>query len=181
MTDEVLIKRYGDAFVEYAKESIGLEKAIEDLQGIRGVFRETPVFEGFLKFPDIERSEKYGVIDKVLEGQFSDEAVHFVKLLVRNGRIGMFTDIAEYARITYSFGVVKEAVLRTTYPLDTGIIENIRDSMEKMLASKLHFYIELDPSLLGGVSVQVGNIIYDGSVRKRLEEMKEKLTLLKVA
>lgn len=181
MKDEILIKRYGDAFVEYAKESIGLDKTIEDLQGIRGVFRENPVFESFLKFPNVEYSEKYSVIEKVLSGQFSEEAIHFLKLLVKNGRIGMFTEIAEYARITYSFGIVKEAVLKTTYPLDTSIIENIRDAMEKLLSSKLHFYIELDPSLLGGVSVQVGNIIYDGSVRKRLEEMKEKLTVLKVA
>jgi F-type H+-transporting ATPase subunit delta len=181
MTDEILVKRYGDAFIEHAKEHIGLDRAIEDLQGIRGVFRENPVFEGFLKFPDIERSEKYAVIDRVLDGQFSEEAVYFLKLLINNGRIGMFVEIAEYARVTYSFGVVKEAVLRTTYPLDTGIIEKIRDGMEKLLSSKLHFYIELDPSLLGGVSVQVGNIIYDGSVRKRLEEIKEKLSALKVA
>jgi F-type H+-transporting ATPase subunit delta len=181
MTDEILVKRYGDAFVEYAKESMGLEKAIGDLQAIRGIFRDNPVFEGFLKFPDIANSEKYDVIDKVLDGQFSEEAVHFLKLLIKNGRIGMFTEIAEYARVAYSFGVVKEAVLKTTYPLGTEIIENIRNSMEKRLATKLHFYIDLDPSLLGGVSVQVGNIIYDGSVRKRLEDMKEKLTALKVA
>ena len=181
MTDDILVKRYADAFIEHTREYIGLEKAIEDLQGIRGVFRDNPVFEGFLKFPDIENYEKYGVIDKVLDGQFSEESVHFLKLLIKNGRIGMFTEIAEYARVTYSFGVVKEAILRTTYPLDTEIIENIRNSMEKRLAGKLHFYIDLDPSLLGGVSVQVGNIIYDGSVRKRLEDMKEKLSALKVA
>lgn len=181
MSDEVLIKRYADAFMEHTDQSIGPRRAMEDLQGVRGVFRDNPDFAEFLKFPDIDNAEKFDVIDKVIKGNFSDEILHFLKLLIAKGRIGMYTDIAEYARVVYSHGAVKDAVLKTTYPLNTGLVERIKLTMEKELGCKLHFYIELDPSLLGGISVKIGNIIYDGSVKKRLCDMRDKLNVLKVA
>ncbi len=181
MNDGVLVKRYADAFMEHANESIGPKKAMEDLQGLRGVFRDNPDFGDFLKFPDIDNTEKIDIIEKVLDGQFSQELVNFLKLLLKKGRIGMYNDIAEYARVVYSHGALKDAVLKTTYPLDTGLVERIILTMEKKLGCKLHFYIELDPALLGGISVKIGNIIYDGSVKKRLYDMKQKLSGLKVA
>src|SRR3989338_3491653 len=102
MTDEVLIKRYADAFIEHARQSIGIEKALEDLRGVRMVFRQNGDFESFLRFPDIDNAEKCAVIDKVIDGHFSDEIVRFLKLLLDKGRIGMYAGISEYAREAYS-------------------------------------------------------------------------------
>ena len=82
--------------------------------------------------------------------------------------------------MTYSHGVEIEGLLKSSYPLETRSIKRIKDVLEKKLQRKLHLYIELDSSLLGGVYAKVGNIVIDGSVKRRLEDLREKLNLLKV-
>lgn len=178
--DEIIVKRYVDAFLSYAKERIGFEKGIQELQDIKHVIRDNTDFKRFLEAPDITNAEKNGVIDRVLQKGFSEEVRHFLKLLLEHGRIDKFLDIAEYARLTYSHGVEIEGLLKSSYPLETQSIRRIKDALEKKLQRKLHLYIELDSSLLGGVYAKIGNIVIDGSVKRRFEDLREKLNLLKV-
>jgi len=180
MTDEVVVKRYADAFLAYAKETIGFDKGIEELQDLKRSIRDNPDFKNFLERRDIANAEKGPVIDKVFAEDLSKEARYFLKLLLENRRISKLLDIAEYARINYAHGAQTDALLKTSYPLETPMIDRIKSALEKRLNKKLHLYVELDSNLLGGVSAQIGNIIIDGSVRKRLEDMKEKLLALKV-
>ena len=181
MMSEILTKRYADAFLGYAKDSIGTDKAIEDLQNAKRTIRNNPDFKYFLESPEIADFEKNELIDKIFTEDFSDEIRHFLKYLIKKSRISMFVEIAEYARITYSHGVALEAILKTSYPIDTGVMRRLRSALEKKFSRQIHFYIELDASLMGGIYVRIGNMIIDGSVRKKLEEMKEKLMALKVA
>lgn len=180
MNDEVVVKRYADAFLAYAKERIGFDKGLEELQEAKRIIRDNPAMKDFLERLDIANVEKGPVIDKVFGEGFSNESRYFLKLLVENRRIDRFIDIAEYARINYAHGLEVDAVLKVSYPLDTSMIERIKSALEKRTGKKLHLYVELDSSLLGGVSAKIGNIIIDGSVRKRLEDMKERLLALKV-
>lgn len=178
--DEIIVKRYTDAFLGYAKESIGFENGIRELQDVRHVLRDNADFKRFLEAPDITNAEKDGVIDIVLREGFSEEVRHFLKLLLDHGRIDRFLDIAEYARMAYSHGVEIEGLLKSSYPLETRSIKRIKEALEKKLQRKLHLYIELDSSLLGGVYAKVGNIVIDGSVKRRFDDLREKLNLLKV-
>lgn len=180
MTDEVVIKRYADAFLSYAKDTIGFDKGIDELQGVKRIIRDNPDFGHFLESLDIADDEKDPVIDRILGEEFSAQTKSFLKLLLKKNRIGMFTDIAEYARINYAHGAEVDGVLKVSYPLDTDVMERIKGALEKRLNKKLHLYVELDSTMLGGVRAHVGNIIIDGSVRKRLEDMKDKLLALKV-
>ena len=180
MTDEVVIKRYADAFLGYAKNTIGFDKGIDELQGVKRIVRDNPDFRIFLESLDIADHEKHAVTDRILGEDFSAQMKSFIKLLLKKKRINILVDIAEYARINYAHGVEIDAVLKVSYPLDTAIMERIKNALEKRLNKKLHLYVELDSTILGGVRAHVGNIIIDGSVQKRLEDMKEKLLALKV-
>lgn len=180
MDGSAAIKRYAEAFLEYAEETIGFEKGLEELKKAKDVFRDNPQIEKFLEGPQITYSEKCSFIDAVFREGFSREVLDFLKLLLKNGRIERFTNIAEYARMKYAHGEEVEAVLDVSYPLDTDIMQSMKDGLEKRLNKKLHMYVNIDPSLLGGVRVTVGNTIIDGSVRKRLEDLKMKLMALKV-
>ena len=179
--DEVIAKKYADAFLAYAKEGIGFDRGLEELQDAKRIIRDNPDFKKFLEGLEITNPEKYEVIDRVFTEGFSEEIRHLLKFLLKKRRIGMFENIAEYARVTYSHGIEIDALLKTTYPLDTELIARIKTSLENKLKKKLHLFVELDSNLLGGIYVKVENIIIDGSVRRRLEELKEKLTVLKVA
>jgi len=171
---------YAEAFLEYAAQTIGFNKGLEDILAVKGVFRENPDLESFLENPAIMNREKSELVEKVFTDGFSQETRDFLKLLLRKGRIGTFTDIAEYARVKYSHGKEVDAVISASYPLDLDILESLKSVLESRLHKKLHLYSDLDPDLLGGVRVTVDNIVLDGSVKKRLQDMREKLMSARV-
>ena len=179
--NKIIAKRYSEAFIGYAKGTIGMEKALEDLKNLRNtVIHDNPEFLELLRSYEVSFSEKCEFLDKVLKEDFTQETKQFLKLLLEKGRIDNLLDIAEYLRITYSHGEEEEALLKTSFPLDLELIKEIKEKMENMFNKKLKFYIELDARLLGGIQVIIGNKIIDGSVRKRLDEIKEKLSTVEV-
>ncbi|MGA2775230.1 MAG: ATP synthase F1 subunit delta [Candidatus Omnitrophota bacterium] len=181
MISKIVIKRYAEAFVGYVKESVGLEKALEDLKALRAdVIRDNPDFLSFLENKELTFAEKCDFIDKVMGDNFAPEIKHFIKLLIDKGRIAILSDVIEYIRINYSYGEQLEVLLKTSTPLDLALIKKIKDSLSEKLHKKLKFYIDLDGSLLGGIQVTIGNKLIDGSVRKRLDELKEKLLRVRV-
>lgn len=176
-----LITRYAEGFLEYAKDTVGFEQGLEELQKMKDIFRDNPELREFLKNPSINYIEKCSVIDKTLNTGFSQEIRNLLKLLLKKGRIDKFTGIAEYARIRYAHGEKMSALLYTTYMMNTEFLQIFKNSLENKLKTKLQLYINLAPDLLGGVRVIFGNKILDGSVKKRLEDMKRKLLAAKVA
>ena len=181
MISKILTKRYAEAFVGYVKETVGLEKALQGLKALRSeVIRDNPQFLSFLESKEITFAEKCGFIDEVLGDNFIQEIAHFIKLLIDKGRITILNDVIEYIRINYSYGEQVEVLLKTSTPLDLELIKRIKDSLSKRLNKKLKFYIDLDGSLLGGIQVTIGNKLIDGSVRKRLDELKASLLAVRV-
>ncbi len=180
MDRDILAKRYGDAFLAFAKEGCGERKSVEDISGILRIFIDNPDLESFLLTPGIDNVEKFQVIDKVIKNGFSPEIAFFVKFLIDKGRFDKFSDIADYVRVTYSHGIEIDALLKVSYPLETDTIRRIKASIEKKIDKKLHLYIELDPGLLGGIYAKIENILVDGSVRRRLEDLRAKLLAVKV-
>ena len=176
-----LIKRYAEGFLEYSKETIGFERALEELGRVKDVFRDNPEFKEFLENPAINYMEKCGVIDKAIVSGLSQEIRNFLKLLLKKERIEKFTDIAEYARIKYAHGEKVNALLYTSYLMNTEFLEIFKSALESKLHKKLQLYINLDPDMFGGVRVIFENKILDGSVKKRLEDLKRKLLAAKVA
>ncbi len=181
MIEKIIVKRYAEAFIAYVKDSIGIEKALEDLKNFKDVLRENPDLPEFLKSPEITHREKCQVIDKVLNEDFSQEIGHLLKLLLEKGRIEKIKDIIEYIRITYSHKGESEVLLKTTFPLDLAVIKNIENKLEKKFNRKFKFYIDLDASLLGGLQITIGNTVMDGSVKRRLGELQEKLETIRIS
>ena len=181
MNGDIVAKRYGDAFANYARETIGIEKGVEDLQGIRGIFRDNPDLEKFLESLEIADTEKFDIIEAVFKDDFSQESKDFLKLLLEKGRMAGFHETAEYVRAAYSHTAEVDALLQVSLPLDTAVIERLKSALEKRFKTKLHLYIELDSTLLGGVAARIGNLVLDGTLRRRFEDLREKLIQLRVA
>lgn len=179
MKDEIVAKRYADAFLKYAREASIEEKAIEDIRNIKALLSENPQLIEFLRSPAIALTEKNAIIERLLSGGFCEEFGQFIKLLLRKGRIDRLGDIAEYVRVSYSHGRKVGALLKTSFPLELELIRLIVERLEKKFKKKIKLYIELDGSLLGGIKVIIGNTVIDGSVRRRIEGLKENLEAIR--
>lgn len=181
MKNRVISKRYGDAFLELAKESIGLEKALGELRDLKRVFQENPEIMAFIESPQVTDGEKLDFLASALKDAFSEESRRFLEFLFSKGRLGILPDIADYARVEYSHGAEVEALLKTSYPLETEELQRIKSALEKRFKKKLHLYVELDSDLLGGVCAKIENIVVDGSVKRRLSDLREKLVAMKIS
>jgi F-type H+-transporting ATPase subunit delta len=178
--DRVVAGRYGEAFVKYAHESMGIEKILSDLKEVRATFHDNPDLKKFLENPGIALVDKNALIDKVVDGGIAAEVRHFLKLLIDHGRIEHITDIIEYIRLKYAHAGEEAVLLKTSYPMDLDLVKKIKDKLKEKWHKKIKLFIELDSSLMGGVKVIMGNKVIDGSVRRRLEELKERLQAIEV-
>lgn len=181
MSDIAIIKRYAEGFIEFAQDAIGIDRCIEELLTLKRLLRDEPELREFLDSPAIGLNEKLSFIDATFKGALSTETIYLVDLLLKKGRFVFLPDIAEYARIKYAHGKEVDVVLNTSYMLDTSVIEDIKQRLEKRLKKKAHMYVKIDPELLGGIKITVGNFVVDGSIKKRLMDMKEKLSVAEVA
>jgi F-type H+-transporting ATPase subunit delta len=175
-----LIKRYTEGFIEYAEETIGLDRALDELKKTKELMSDNPELKELLANPAMTYDEKCGVIERVFGAALSEETRNFLKLLLKKGRIDRFGSIAEYAHIRYSHGEKVSALLYTSYVISTEFLEKIKNSLENRLRLKLQLYVNLDPEMLGGVRVVCSNKVLDGSVRKRLDDLKRKLMAAKL-
>ncbi|MDO8525771.1 MAG: ATP synthase F1 subunit delta [Candidatus Omnitrophota bacterium] len=180
MDRDILAGRYGDAFLAFTKEGCGIEKGAEDLRSVNRILVDNPDLDSFLLTPGIDNREKFEVLENVIRNGFSDEVKYFLKLLINKGRFDKFGDIADYVRTAYSHGIEVDALLKVSYPLDTEVIKRVKEAIENRLNKKLHLYIDLDPDILGGIYARIGNILIDGSIKRRLEDMRAKLLAVKV-
>jgi len=177
--DRIVVERYAEAFLKSCRGSIGLEKAISDLKKVRKIIEDSSGLQELLESPEIAYVDKCDIISKVMDSDLSDEVRNLLKLLIENRRIKNFTDIASYAIIKYS-NRGQEVLLRMSYPLETDMIKRIKDKIEEKFKKRFKFFIELDDSLLGGIQVVVGNKVFDGSVRRRLDDLKELMKTVQV-
>ena len=175
MRDKIIAKRYGDAYIEYAKPKIGLQQCVDEVKHFRWLVKEAPQLEQLLKAPEVSRVDKFRVLDHTLTQSYSKEFVNFIKYLIEKSRFDKFAAIADHIRLFYSHAEGIEATLRTTFPLELDVIERIKAKMEARFTKKVNLYLELNPDLLGGVQIVVGNTIIDGSVRHKLDALRKQL------
>jgi len=175
MRDKIVVTRYGEAYVAFALPVIGMPRLISDMHLLHGVLREVPELHEFLRAPEVTQAEKGAFLDKVFAETLAAETRDFVKYLIVKRRIDRLREIADYIRVVYSHGEVVDVVLKSTFPLELGLAERIKSALGLRTGKNVNLYFELDPDLLGGVQVTIGNKIIDGSVRHRLDELKKQL------
>lgn len=171
----IVSKRYAEAYIAIAREEKKMPEAIEDFKNLKIILYENPQALDFLKNPGITYLEKSDFINAVFGKGFNDEFRHFLKYLIEKRRIDLVVDIADYVRVRYAHGEAVNVVLKTSYPLDLDLIKTIKERLENKYAKKFNLYLELDANLNGGIQIMIGNMMIDGSIKRRLDELREKL------
>jgi F-type H+-transporting ATPase subunit delta len=153
------------SFEQFAKD---LELAVE-LTSSKGA-------ERFLDNPALPARERQEVLDRVLQDRVAEPVQRLVDLMVQRGKVDKLADIAaEYRRLLNRQQGVVDAVARTALPLSAEETEALQRKMTDMTGREVHLTVEVDPALIGGLTVRVGDTLYDASVRGRLERLRERL------
>jgi F-type H+-transporting ATPase subunit delta len=105
-------------------------------------------------------------------GPLSEEQRNFVRLLVDNDRLRILPEIRDlYAELKNAQEGVKEALIASAFPLDEATLKNLVASLETRFGCRIQATVSLDPELIGGVRIAVGDQVIDASVRGKLAAM----------
>ena len=120
-------------------------------------------------------------MDSVFGRDLSEQTIEFLKLLIHKRRVEEIYDIADRAKVLFwrEHGIEK-ALITTTIKLNKETVETIKDKLEKKCGKKLELEVRIDPGLIGGIRAQIGNLVIDGSVKRKLAQLKEHLMEIKV-
>jgi F-type H+-transporting ATPase subunit delta len=144
----------------------------EELDGLSRLVSGDPELELFFSSPLIAEEAREDVIEKTLRGQASDLVVDALQVINRKGRLGQLRAIAEAYRLEYRglHGLV-DARVRTAVPLSAELRERLRAAVARFTGKQPDITEQVDPSLLGGMIVEVAGKKIDSSVSFRLSQL----------
>ena len=131
----------------------------------------------FAENPKATNTEVFDVVTGVVKVKLDDHAKNFVRLVIENGRLNALSEIAlQFKRLVNARSGSSDATIFSAFPMDAAAVDQVAQTIEKRFARKLNFSVELQPELIGGIRVVVGDEVLDTSVKSRLEQMKVALT-----
>lgn len=178
MIGNVVARRYAKALVETVAEQEGDYDAIHaELSGLAGVIEGSRDLTRLLYSPSIRMEVKRGIVeDLIAKAELSGLPATFVRLLLEKGRIRYLTSIAE----TFEYlanerrGRVKVSI-KSAAPLTEDDIERLRGELQESTGKVVLIETAVDPALIGGLVVRIGDRVLDGSIRHQLAAMRESL------
>jgi F-type H+-transporting ATPase subunit delta len=168
-------RMYARALYEAAQEAGRVDAVSADLGALAGAMDEVPELRAFLRNPQIDPEGKAAVLDEIAGG--ADELVrNFVKLVAEKGRAGELPEISTELDALVARAQNRLAVeLTTAYELSDSEASSIVQAIERSSGRTVEATRSVDPSLIGGIVLQVGSHRADGSVRGRLERLRHEL------
>jgi len=176
MSEAVVAKRYADALFQLASEKNSVDQLISELQIVKEVFQNNNEISDFLNHPRVNNDEKMKLIDEAFE-KCDEDVIHTIKILVERHRIDIMTLIVDAFIEQYNeTNGIAAATVYSVREISDDEKEKIAASLKKQLNKKSISIVNIvDPSLLGGIRIRVGNTIYDGSIRGKLNRIKHNI------
>jgi F-type H+-transporting ATPase subunit delta len=174
--DLALGRLYGKAILGLAVERGQADTLLEELQELADALEKRPELGRFLGSPLVDEEDRGRAIETMFRGKASDLLVDALEIVNRKGRLGYLAAIAEGYRLEYrELNGLVDARVRTAVPLTEELRRQIQDAVARFTGKKPFLIEKVDPSLIGGVVIEVGGQKIDGSVASRLHELSEAL------
>jgi len=170
------IEAYATALFEVAKGEKDLGHVEDELFTVANRVKSNDALRDALTDQSLPVELRQGIVEDLLGGRASPTTTNLVSMIVGAGRakdlpaiIGKFVEKAAGSRSETS------AEVTTAVTLDDGQQQRLVDTLSRRFARRVSLKVTVDPSILGGLIVQIGDTIIDGSVRSRLEQLKNSL------
>lgn len=171
---EYLDRRYALALYEIAEKKNKVDEYLQDLRQICDIFDKNKDFYEVIKHPAINTAKKKQLFTDLFKGKVEDEILSFLIILIEKGRIlGLREKLDQMENIDLERKNTIRGVVKTVIPLLGEELEQLKDIFEKKYEKTILFDNQIDKSLLGGVYVRVGNDVIDGTIKSKIEEMKD--------
>ena len=171
--------RYGASLFELAAEERLDERILQELDCAAGCIAAEPAYIRLLSAPNIPRRERRALLDEAFGGQMHPYTVSFLKILCEEGLIRQLTDCAREYRACYNqaHGIL-EVRAAAAIPLDADTRRRLRDKLAVVTGRQIDLTVTMEPELLGGIRLDMDGTRLDGTLRRRLDSIREGLARL---
>jgi F-type H+-transporting ATPase subunit delta len=149
---------------------------VEQVQALADVAANAQLLQ-FADDPRVEPSQVIELMRSVLKTPLSDAAKNLLGAVIDNGRLSALPEIAaQYHALVNASSGVSDAAIHSAFPIEPAQLPEVVAVLEKRFKRKLNAHVVIEPELIGGIRVVVGDEVLDTSVRARLEQMRVALT-----
>jgi F-type H+-transporting ATPase subunit delta len=177
---DALARIYASSLFELAKQQggpTGCEETLGELEDILELARSNAQFGEFLASMILSAKERKDSLEKIFKGRVSDLTYHFFQVVNEKDRLGHLPAIiAAYEQLVQqAYGRV-EVDVYTAAPIDQGEIAAIRSRLQSMLGKEPVLHAYTDPEMIGGLRLQIGDQLIDGSLQTQLRKLRQNLS-----
>ena len=181
MRDETVARNYAETLFELASRNESIQEYGEALGMVAGLLEDDSRFRTFVETPRINDEAKKDVIRKVFRDKAPKQVINFVLITIDKRRQTLLREISEEYSLLLDNHLGREHVeVTVARPLDDTTANVVSEQLSKMLGRQAIPHIRVKPEILGGLVVRTGDMIYDGSVRRRLEGLRRRLLTVRI-
>ena len=172
---EEIARVYADALFEAAKDSGKLDEIHEQLGEVADAIAGNPDLQVFLFSPYFSTAEKRDGIAKAISGA-EPELINFLELLAEKHRMpAIFRIRVRLSELWAEENKRLDVTVTSAVELDKSVIEHVGSEIEKQTDRKVELHSQVDPDILGGLVLRVGNMVLDASLRSKLEKLRKEV------
>jgi F-type H+-transporting ATPase subunit delta len=169
--------QYANALADIALAQDAAEPASKQLADFGAVYAESAELRNFLASPAVDRAAKHGVIEKLAARLGANKIIrNFLFVMVDHRRTHILPEIiAAFQDVIRRRQGIAEAEISSAVELTATQKAEFAFTLERLTGKRVESKFLLEPGLLGGAVIRLGDTIYDGSLRNRLNELRARL------
>ena len=175
MSQRTIARRYATALYEEAESLDIVDTVDDDIELLRASLSDSDELHRFFRNPVISDEKKQNVVNALFGERTHDLTQRFLGLLIKKDREGMVSAIAnQYHDLRNEQRGIVEVTVKAAHDLDDESQTALKNALENATGKRVVLQLEHDESLIGGVVVRVGDRVFDGSVRNKLDSLRER-------
>jgi F-type H+-transporting ATPase subunit delta len=181
MIESRVAVKYATALFRTAKRTAQVESISRDLATFSDLLSKNVLLKNFVESPQVLESDKKRLLASTFKPMISEALFSFIMLVLSKHRIRYLMSMEkEFQRLVREDQGIVEARIVTARSLDQALTDQLREELRRSTAKKVEMKSEVDPSLIGGIVVILGDKIIDRSIRYQLDRLKDRMSALKV-
>ena len=167
-------REYAEALFELAVQGNETKETSEGLETVVSELLQTPDYRAMLASPAISKEERLNALDSAFRGKIPDILLAILRMMISRGHVSALNGMArDYEELARGYRGESVAVVTSAVPLKEAETVALRAKLEKKLSKTVIMQFRVDPELIGGIRVEVDGRVIDGSIRNKLDEIKE--------
>ena len=168
--------RYAKALYSLAKEKGQLSSIKKDIELIDSLCRNEPEMKLLLESPIIKTVQKTRIATTLFQGRIQPLTLQFIQTVIRNKREAFLTGICRNILTSYRKEEgIEQATITSAIPLQNSMTDKMKVLLEEEIGVKIELNTQVDPQLIGGFILRVGDRQLDASISTQLMKIKDKL------